>query len=279
VVSEITSSRTITLRNGAEIPRLGLGVYQIEAGEATRNAVRWALEAGYRHIDTAAAYRNEADVGAAVRESGVPRDEVFVTSKLWNENHGYGEALRAFDRSLERLGFDYVDLYLIHWPVEKLRRDSWRALERVHADGRARAIGVSNYMMPHLEELLSQSEMVPDINQIELSPFNYRSRQDVVELCRARRIVVEAYSPLTKARRLDDPVIRRIAERHGKTPAQVLIRYGLELDAVVLPRSSNRERIRENLDVFDFSLEAEEIEALHALDEGLATGWDPTDAT
>ncbi len=279
MVSEITSSRTITLRNGAEIPRLGLGVYQIEAGEATRNAVRWALEAGYRHIDTAAAYRNEADVGAAVRESGVPRDEVFVTSKLWNENHGYGEALRAFDRSLERLGFDYVDLYLIHWPVEKLRRDSWRALERVHADGRARAIGVSNYMMPHLEELLSQSEMVPDINQIELSPFNYRSRQDVVELCRARRIVVEAYSPLTKARRLDDPVIRRIAERHGKTPAQVLIRYGLELDAVVLPRSSNRERIRENLDVFDFSLEAEEIEALHALDEGLATGWDPTDAT
>ncbi len=279
MVSEITSSRTITLRNGAEIPRLGLGVYQIEAGEATRNAVRWALEAGYRHIDTAAAYRNEADVGAAVRESGVPREEVFVTSKLWNENHGYGEALRAFDRSLERLGFDYVDLYLIHWPVEKLRRDSWRALERVHADGRARAIGVSNYMMPHLEELLSQSEMVPDINQIELSPFNYRSRQDVVELCRARRIVVEAYSPLTKARRLDDPVIRRIAERHGKTPAQVLIRYGLELDAVVLPRSSNRERIRENLDVFDFSLEAEEIEALHALDEGLATGWDPTDAT
>jgi len=279
MVSEITSFRTITLNNGVKIPRLGLGVYQIEVGEATRNAVRWALEAGYRHIDTAAAYGNESDVGAAIRQSGVPREEVFVTSKLWNENQGYDEALGAFDRSLERLGFDYLDLYLIHWPVEGKRLDSWRALEQILSDRRARAIGVSNYMAHHLEELLQDAEVVPAVNQIEISPFNYRSRQDVVENCRARGIVVEAYSPLTKARRLDDPVIGRIAERHGKTPAQMLIRYGLELGGVVLPRSSNRERIRENLDVFDFPLEAEEMEALHALDEGLATGWDPSDAT
>ena len=272
------ASEARTLNNGVEIPRLGLGVYQIESGEATRNAVRWALEVGYRHIDTAAAYGNESDVGEAIRESGVPREEVFVTSKLWNENHGYDEAMRAFDRSLERLGFDYLDLFLIHWPVESRRLESWRALEQILNEGRARAIGVSNYMVPHLEELFEQSEVVPAINQIEISPFNYRSREDVVELCRARGIVVEAYSPLTKARRLDDPVVNRIAERHGKTPAQVLIRYGLELGAVVLPRSSNRERIAENLDVFDFSLDPEEMEALHALDEGLATGWDPSEA-
>jgi methylglyoxal/glyoxal reductase len=278
MMSGVTNSRTISLNNGAEIPRIGLGVYQIESGDATRNAVRWALEAGYRHVDTAAAYGNEADVGEAIREGGVPRDEVFVTTKLWNENHGYDEALRAFDRSLDRLGFEYVDLYLIHWPVEGLRGESWRALERMLSDRRARAIGVSNYMVHHLEEMLDHAGVIPAVNQIELSPFNYRSRRDVLDLCRERGIAVEAYSPLTKARRLDEPTVVRIAERHGKTPAQVLIRYGLEVGAVVLPRSSNRERIAENLDVFDFSLGGDDMEALHSLDEGLATGWDPADA-
>jgi methylglyoxal/glyoxal reductase len=276
--SDVTTSHAISLNNGVEIPRLGLGVYQIEPGDATRDAVRWALETGYRHIDTAAAYGNETDVGDAIRESGVPREEVFVATKLWNENHGYDEALRAFDRSLDRLGFEYVDLYLIHWPVEGLRGERWRALERMLSDGRARAIGVSNYMVHHLEELLDHAEVIPAVNQIELSPFNYRSRRDIIDLCRERGIAVEAYSPLTKARRLDEPTVVRIAERHGKTPAQLLIRYGLELGAVVLPRSSNRERIAENLDVFDFSLGDDDMEALHALDEGLATGWDPADS-
>jgi methylglyoxal/glyoxal reductase len=278
MTSDVTTSRAISLNNGVEIPRLGLGVYQIEPGDATRKAVRWALEAGYRHIDTAAAYGNEADVGEAIRDGGIPREEVFVTTKLWNENHGYDEALRAFDRSLNRLGFEHVDLYLIHWPVEGLRGESWRALERIHRERRARAIGVSNYMAHHLEELLDHAGVIPAVNQIELSPFNYRSRRDVLDLCRERGIAVEAYSPLTKARRLDEPTVVRIAELHGKTPAQLLIRYGLELGAVVLPRSSNRERIAENLDVFDFSLGDDDMEALHALDEGLATGWDPAAA-
>ncbi|MGH7507270.1 MAG: aldo/keto reductase [Longimicrobiales bacterium] len=269
---------TTTLAGGIEIPRLGLGVYRSGKGAATREAVRWALEAGYRHIDTAAAYGNEAGVGEAIRESGIARDEVFVTTKLQNDDHGYDAALRAFDASLERLGLDRVGLYLIHWPVPKLRRDSWRALERIRDDGRALAIGVSNYMVRHLEELFATASSLPAANQIELHPFIYRSREDVVELCREHGIVVEAYSPLTKGRRLDHPVIERIARAHGRSAAQVLIRYDLQKDAIVLAKSAHRDRIRENADVFDFELTADEMERLDGLDEGLATGWDPTDA-
>jgi diketogulonate reductase-like aldo/keto reductase len=270
-------SRT-EMPHGGAIPRLGLGVYRSAPGGETRRAVEWALEAGYRHVDTAAAYRNEADVGEAVRGSGIAREELFVTTKLWNEEHGYEAALRALDGSLERLGLDHVDLYLIHWPVEGVRLESWRALERLHREGRARAIGVSNYMVHHLEELLAACEVAPAVNQIELHPFLYRSRREVVELCRARGMVVEAYSPLTKAQRLEEPVLVEIARLHGKTPAQVLIRYALDHGWVVLPKSTHRERIRENAEVFDFRLSSEELARLDALDEGLATGWDPGEA-
>lgn len=275
---ELTIRSTIRLNNGVEIPRLGLGVYRAAAGAEARNAVLWALEAGYRHVDTAAFYGNEADVGRAIRESGIAREDVFVTTKLWNEDHGYDAALAAFDASLERLGFDYVDLYLIHWPVPDLRLESWRALERLYGEGRARAIGVSNYMVQHLEELLAHCTVVPAVNQIELSPWSWRSRRDVVELCRAQGIALEAYSPLTKGRRLDDPTLRSVAERVGRTPAQVLIRWALQRDLIVIPKSTNRGRIRENADVFDFELPAAEMERLEALDEGLVTGWDPTTA-
>jgi len=275
---ELTIRSTIRLNNGVEIPRLGLGVYRAAAGSETRNAVLWALEAGYRHVDTAAIYGNEADVGRAIRESGIPREDVFVTTKLWNDDQGYDAALAAFDASLERLGFDYVDLYLIHWPVPELRLESWRALERLHEEGRARAIGVSNYMVQHLEELLAHCTVVPAVNQIELSPWSWRSRRDVVELCRARGIALEAYSPLTKGRRLGDPTLRAVAERVGRTPAQVLIRWALERDLIVIPKSVNRGRIRENADVFDFALSPADMERLEALDEGLVTGWDPTTA-
>jgi diketogulonate reductase-like aldo/keto reductase len=266
------------LNAGAEIPRLGLGVYRSPPGRVTRDAVCWALEAGYRHVDTAAAYGNEEDVGAALRESGIPREQVFLTTKLWNADHGYDNAMAAFDASLERLGFAYVDLYLIHWPVPELRLDTWRALEALHRQGRARAIGVSNYMVRHLHELLEHCTIVPAVNQIELSPFNYRSRVAEIALCRQHDIVVEAYSPLTKARRLRDPLVAGIAAAHGKTAAQVLIRYALDRDAVVLPKSVHRGRIRENAEVFDFQLSEDELAALDGLDEGLATGWDPTAA-
>jgi methylglyoxal/glyoxal reductase len=265
-----------TLSHGGPLPLLGLGVYRSKPGKETRRAVEWALEWGYRHIDTAAAYGNEADVGRAVRASGLPRSDVFVTTKLFNPDHGFDPALAAFDASLQRLALDYVDLYLIHWPVEGLRLESWRALEQIQRTGRARAIGVSNYLVPHLEELLDRCEIKPAVNQIELHPFILRTRSDTVEFCRKHEIVIESYSPLTKARRLDHPVVERIATGHGKTSAQVLIRYCLDHDTVVLPKSAHRDRIRENADVFDFSLTAAELLALDALDEGLATGWDPT---
>ncbi len=274
----LTLHSTITLNNGVEIPRLGLGVYRAEPGPETTEAVLHALDAGYRHVDTAAAYRNEEAVGAAIRESDVPRNDVFVTTKLWNRDHGYDAARAAMDRSLERLGLERVDLYLIHWPVEGLRRDSWRALERILDEGKARAIGVSNYMARHLAELFDHADVLPAVNQIELSPYNYRSRRDTVDLCRDRGIGLEAYSPLTKTRKLDDPPLVAMAEKHGRTSAQVLIRWALQQEFVVIPKSTNPARIRENADAFDFALDSDDMAALEGLDEGLTTGWDPADA-
>jgi diketogulonate reductase-like aldo/keto reductase len=269
-------SHAVPLYNGVTIPALGLGVYRSMPGRETRKAVEAALEVGYRHIDTASAYQNEADVGSAVRASAIPRAQVFITTKLFNPDHGFDRALTAFDASLHRLGLDYVDLYLIHWPVEGLRLETWRALERIHAEERARAIGVSNYLVRHLQELLAQCEVRPAVNQIELHPFIFGKRADTVAFCQQHDIVVEAYSPLTKARRFSDPTVQQIARAHGKTPAQVLIRYCLEKDTVVLAKSVHARRIRENADVFDFRLTAPELTALDALNEGLATGWDPS---
>ena len=269
---------TVVLSNGVVLPTLGLGVYQAPAGGVTTAAVLSALEAGYRHIDTAAAYRNEGDVGLALRSSDVPRGEIFITTKLWNTDHGYDSTLAACDASLARLSLDYVDLYLVHWPVEGLRLDTWRAMEQILADGRARAVGVSNYMIHHLEELLAHAEQPPAVNQFELSPYIYGSRRELVEWCRDHNIVVEAYSPLTKGIKLGDPVLAAIGDRHGKSPAQVLIRWALDHDFVVIPKSTNPERIRQNIDVFDFSLSDDEMAELDGLDEGLVTGWDPTDA-
>ncbi|HET7500122.1 MAG TPA: aldo/keto reductase [Kofleriaceae bacterium] len=271
----ITTAR-IALATGAQLPQVGLGVYLSPEGAATRNAVTTALELGYRHIDTASIYGNEADVGAAIKASSVPRDQVFVTTKLWNDDHGYDAALRALDRSLRRLGLDYVDLYLIHWPVADDRRDSWRALERAFADGRARAIGVSNYLVPHLRELLGEAKVVPAVNQIELSPF--LQRRDTCALCREHGIVLEAYSPLTRGKRLTHPAIVSIAREVGRSPAQILLRWGIQHGFVVLPKSIHRERIAENAQLFDFTLDAATMARLDGLEEGLATGWDPAGA-
>ena len=271
----LTIQSKVKLNNGVEMPQFGLGVWQIPAGAPTRRAVKAALEAGYRLIDTAKFYGNEADVGAAVRESGIPKDEVFITTKLWNTDHGYEAAVEAFEASRKRLGFPTVDLYLIHWPVPGLRRETWRALERNLRERKARAIGVSNYMVPHLEELLASAEVVPAVNQIELSPFLYP--RDVVEFCERHRIAVEAYSPLTKGHRLRDPRLVGIAQKYRKSVPQVLIRWGLQHGFVEIPKSAKPEHIRENADVFDFEIRAEDMRVLDSLAEGLHMAWDPTD--
>ena len=273
----MTEPPTIALRNGSAIPQLGFGVYQIPPGRETQSAVEAALGSGYRHIDTAAAYGNEADVGAAIRASGLPRGSVWVTTKLRNESQGSG-ARRAFETSLERLGLDSVDLYLLHWPHE-LRLESWRVLEQLHAEGLARSIGVSNFLVRHLDELLASASVPPALNQIEVSPFLYRTREDTLRSCADEGIVVEAYSPLTKGRRLDDSTVTSIAAETGRTSAQVLIRWSLQHGFVVIPRSSNAGRIAENAAVFDFALDESQMTRLDALDEGLTTGWDPASQT
>lgn len=264
----------VRLADGRSIPQLGFGVYQLAPGRETRAAVEAALAAGYRHVDTAAAYRNERDVAAALRASGIPREEVWVTTKLANEEQGAATARRAFEASLARLGLDHVDLYLLHWP-HPLRLESWRALEELHEEGLARSIGVSNFLVPQLDELLAVADVRPAANQIELSPFLLGTRRETVERCLAEEIAIEAYSPLTKGRRLRDPTLRRVADEVGRTPAQVLLRWAIEHGFVVLPRSSNAGRIAENAQVFDFELGPERLAVLDALDEGLTTGWDP----
>lgn len=265
---------TITLSNGVEIPRLGLGVFQTAAGEEARRAVEYALEAGYRHIDTAKIYRNEADVGEAIRRCGVPREEIFVTTKLWNSDHGYDAAQRACDASLKSLGLAYLDLYLIHWPVQGLRNESWRALTKLLEDKKCRAIGVSNFTARHLKELLDSSPVVPAVNQVEMSPFLYQ--KELVQFCRDKGICMEAYSPLTKGQRLNHPAIKEAASKYGRSPAQILIRWALQHDFIVIPKSSKRERIIENGQVFDFEIDAADMKSLDNLDEGLRTSWDPT---
>ena len=267
------TTASLPLNTGALIPQVGLGVWQTPLGGATRGAVAAAIRAGYRHVDTARVYGNEDDVGAAILESGVPRDQLFVTTKLWNSDQGYNAALRAFEASLSRLKLAYVDLYLLHWPVADKRLDSWRALETVAADGRAHAIGVSNFLRPHLEELLARGRVAPAVNQIEFTPFLQRT--ETVALCKAQGIVVEAYSPLTRGKRLDHPVVVGVAQSVQRSPAQVLLRWGIQKGVVVLPKSTRSERIEENAAIFDFEFDAPSMAKLDALEEGLVTGWDP----
>lgn len=265
---------TIKLNNGVSMPLFGLGVYQMRPGKETYQAVKTALETDYRLIDTASFYRNEEDVGRAVLKSGIPRSEIFITTKLWNDEQGYDSALRAFDASLKRLGLGYIDLYLIHFPVPNLREESWRALEKILESGRVRAIGVSNYMEYHLKELLSQSTVIPAVNQVEFSPF--LNQQALLAFCRKNRIQVEAYAPLTAGHRLYDKQITAIATAHGRTNAQVLLRWAIQQGLIVITKSTHAQRIAENARVFDFELTPEEISALNTLHDGFRSSWDPT---
>jgi diketogulonate reductase-like aldo/keto reductase len=270
-MSDNVTTRRVTLNNGVMIPQVGLGVWQ--SGGHTKAAVAAALAAGYRHIDTAAVYGNEAQVGAALAESGIPREEVFITTKLWNADHGYDKALRAVDATLRRLKLEYTDLYLIHWPVAELRLDTWRAFEQLYADKRVRAIGVSNFLVPHLRELREHAKVLPAVNQIELTPFLQRA--DTVALCQELGITLEAYSPLTRGQRLGHPVVTAAAARVGRSAAQVLLRWGIQRGFVVLPKSVTPARIAENAALFDFELDAATMQQLDGLEEGLVTGWDP----
>ncbi len=273
----LTIKTTKRLNNGTTVPLLGLGTWQIADGRQTQEAVSFALGFGYLHFDTAMIYGNERSVGKTVNAGPVPRDELFITTKVWNSDHGFDQTLRAFDESLNQLGLDYVDLYLIHWPVENRRSDTWRALEALMKDGRVKAIGVSNYMVRHLEELLSFSQVTPVVNQIELHPYNFGLRRDVIEFCRARDIQIVAYTPLTRGQRFDDPKLQKMARKYSKTPAQILIRWTLQHDIVVIPKSAQPERIRENAEVFDFSIQAQDMDLIDSFNEDLVICWDPAD--
>jgi diketogulonate reductase-like aldo/keto reductase len=287
----------IKLNDGRSIPQLGLGVWQIPAGRKCEAAVRTAFEAGYRHVDTASFYGNEESVGAAVGASGISRGEIFVTTKLWNSDHSNPE--RALEASLRKLKLDYVDLYLIHYPVPK-RVPSWRVFERLKQQGKARSIGVSNFTIRHLTELLAETETVPAINQVEFHPYLYQ--RELLDFCVARGIAIEAYCPLTQAQRLNDPKLVGLAKKYTavsppparrtklpfmsrvsrddgtKSTAQILIRWAVQHQLVVIPKSANPARIRENADIFDFEITDEDMRTLDGFNENLRTSWDPSDA-
>ena len=264
----------MTLNTGLVVPQFGLGVWRIPEDEAAEN-VRTAIVAGYRLIDTAAIYKNEAGVGEGIRQSGVAREDLFVTSKLWNSDQGYDSTIKAFDASLERLGLEYLDLYLIHWPQPMYDTyvDSWKAMEKLYKEGRVKAIGVSNFHPHHLERLAADCEVVPAVNQVELHPRLIQTEVRAYDA--AHGIVTESWSPLRGVIENVPQEIAAIAEAHGKTPAQVVLRWHIQLGLVVIPRSSKAERIRENIDIFDFELSADEVEAISALHTGERLGADP----
>ena len=267
---------TLELNDGHRIPQLGLGVYKVPEVIAA-DTVQTAFEAGYRHVDTAALYANERGVGEGLARVGLPRADVFVTTKVWNDRHGYDETLRAFDESLVKLGLDYVDLYLIHWPAPKQDRyvDAYRALETLRADGRARSVGVSNFHTHHLDRLLAETDVVPAVNQVELHPWLVQT--EVRAYNDAHGIRTEAWSPLARGRAIGDPALDTIGARYGRSAAQVVLRWQLQLGNIVIPKSVTPERIRENLDVFDFTLAESDIAEISALDAGERTGKDPDD--
>ncbi|GED01868.1 aldo/keto reductase [Bacillus atrophaeus] len=264
---------TVKLHNGVEMPRFGLGVFKVENGSEATESVKAAIKNGYRSIDTAAIYKNEEGVGAGIKESGVARDELFITSKVWNEDQGYETTLAAFEKSLERLELDYLDLYLIHWPGKDKYKDTWRALEKLYKDGKVRAIGVSNFQVHHLEELLKDAEIKPMVNQVEFHPC--LTQVELREYCKKQGIQVEAWSPLMQGQLLDNEVLKQIAEKHNKSVAQVILRWDLQQDVITIPKSIKEHRIIENADIFDFVLSQEDIEKINALNKDERVGPNP----
>jgi diketogulonate reductase-like aldo/keto reductase len=261
------------LNNGLKMPWLGFGVFQINDGQEVERAVRSALEIGYRSIDTATIYENERGVGKAIQESGIPREDIFLTTKVWNEDQRKKRAIEAFEESLKRLGTEYVDLYLVHWPVKDCYQETWQVMEKIYQSGRAKAIGVSKFLVHHLKDILLDSQIIPAVNQIEFHPFLIQP--ELLKFCQENKIQVEAWSPLMQGQIVTEPIVQRMAEKYHKTPAQITLRWDLQHQVVTIPKSTHSNRIAENAQIFDFELSQADMNVLDALDEGKRVGPDP----
>lgn len=261
-----------TLNNGIQMPLLGLGVYDMYRDEAIQ-AVLWALEIGYRLIDTAAMYRNEAEIGEAVRKSQVPRNELFITTKVNNIDQGFDKTLKAFDQSMQKLDCEYIDLYLVHWPLKSTRKDTWLALEKLYQEGRVKAIGVANYLIPFLDELKTYAQITPTVNQVEFSPYLYL--EDLLTYCQNHQIQLQAYTPLIRGQKNNDPKLVALAEKYVKTPAQIILRWALQHGVSTIPKSSNFNRLKENFDVFDFEISQEDMQKINNFNENFRVVDDP----
>ncbi len=264
---------TFTLHNGVEMPYFGLGVYLSKDGNEVINAVKWAIQSGYRHIDTAAIYNNEEGVGEGIRASGIPREDIFLVSKVWNSEQGYDSTIKAFETSLKKLNTEYLDLYLIHWPVKGKYKETWRALEELYKQKRIRAIGVSNFLQHHLKDLLTDVSIVPMVNQMEFHP--YLVQQDLLDFCKTNKIQYEAWSPLMQGKIFDIDVFKEMAGKYKKTIAQLVLRWDLQKGVVTIPKSSKKQRIIDNAAIFDFSISKEDMAVLDGLDRGKRFGPDP----
>ncbi|USK34500.1 aldo/keto reductase [Bacillus sp. F19] len=264
---------TTLLHNGVKMPWFGLGVFKVEEGSEVVNSVKWAIEAGYKSIDTAAVYGNEEGVGQGIKESRVPREELFITTKVWNADQGYESTLKAFDESMKKLGLEYLDLYLVHWPVKGKYKDTWRALETLYKEGKVKAIGVSNFQIHHLEDVIKDAEIVPMVNQVEYHPR--LTQKELQAFCKQHSIQLEAWSPLMQGKLLDDETLTEIAEKHGKSVAQVILRWDLQNEVVTIPKSVKEHRIYDNASIFDFELSQEEVERIDGLNRDERVGPDP----
>lgn len=264
---------TTTLHNGVKMPWFGLGVFKVEEGSEVVESVKAAIKNGYKSIDTAAVYKNEEGVGQAIKEADVPREELFITTKVWNSDQGYESTLQAFETSMQKLGLEYLDLYLIHWPVAGKYKDTWKALEKLYKDGRVRAIGVSNFHVHHLKDLMTVAEIKPMVNQVEYHP--HLAQTELLDFCKAEDIQLEAWSPLKHGELLSEPAIVEVAEKHKKSPAQIILRWDLQNGVVTIPKSVKEHRIIENADVFDFELSTEDMNHLNSLNKNERVGPDP----
>jgi len=264
---------TVKLVNGVEMPYFGLGVFKTKEGSEIENSVKWALESGYRHIDTAAIYKNEKGVGNAIKASGIPRNELFITTKSWNDNQRNDTVIKGFEESLHLLQSDYVDLYLIHWPVKGKYTETWKVMEEIYSSGRAKAIGVSNFLQHHLEDVFKIAEIKPMVDQVECHP--YLVQQSLIDFCQANDIVFEAWSPIMRGAVNDIPLLIELSEKYKKTPVQIVLRWDLQKGIVTIPKSVHQERIKSNIDIFDFELSVEDVLLIDSLDKDEHFGAHP----
>lgn len=272
-MNHITSA--VTLNNGISMPQFGLGVYKVEEGKQVEETVLSAIDLGYRLIDTAAFYGNEEGVGKALKKSKIKREELFITTKVWNDDQGYDETIAAFEKSLVKLDLEYIDLYLIHWPISGKYRDTWRALEKLYKEGRVKAIGVCNFHPHHLDHLLASAEIVPAVNQVELHPR--LSQEELRDYCNEKKIKVEAWAPIARGKLSDEPTLNYIANKHGKTHAQIILRWHLQNDVIIIPKTTNLDRLKENSDIFDFELSLDEMQQIDTLNLDARYGKNPDD--